>query len=148
MSQARALEWVAISFSYAWKWKVKGKSLSRVQLLATPLTAAYQAPPSMDFPGKSSGIGCHFLLQEILPIQSRWLMLFSSKILKINAQLVGNPWVWAYKVLKALLYLGIEVLQRTYLSKPQKETTFHREGTISYSITAAFFWSLWEIQRL
>ena len=47
--QARTLEWVAISFSKAWKWKVKVKSLSRVQLLATPRTAAYQAPPSMGF---------------------------------------------------------------------------------------------------
>ena len=47
--QARALEWVAISFSNAWKWKVKVKSLSCVWLLATPWTAAYQAPPSMGF---------------------------------------------------------------------------------------------------
>jgi len=47
--QARTLEWVAISFSNAWKWKVKVKSLSRVRLLATPGTAAYQAPPSMRF---------------------------------------------------------------------------------------------------
>ena len=47
--QARTLEWVAISSSNAWKWKVKVKSLSRVQLLATPWTAAYQAPPSMEF---------------------------------------------------------------------------------------------------
>ena len=47
--QARTLEWVAISFSSAWKRKVKVKSLSRVQLLATPWTAAHQAPPSMGF---------------------------------------------------------------------------------------------------
>ena len=47
--QARTLEWVAISFSNAWKWKVKGKSLSRVPLLATPRTAAYQAPLPMGF---------------------------------------------------------------------------------------------------
>ena len=47
--QARTLEWVAISFSNAWKWKVKGKSLSSVWLLATPWTAACQAPPSMGF---------------------------------------------------------------------------------------------------
>ena len=45
--QARTLEWVVISFSRAWKWKVKVKSLSHVQLLATPWTAAYQTPPSM-----------------------------------------------------------------------------------------------------
>ena len=47
--QARTLEWVAISFSNAWKWKVKVRSLSGVRLLATPLTAPYQAPPSMWF---------------------------------------------------------------------------------------------------
>jgi len=47
--QARTLEWVAISFSSAWKWKVKVKTLSCVQLLATPWTAAYQAPLSMGF---------------------------------------------------------------------------------------------------
>ena len=47
--QARTLECVAISFSNAWRWKVKVKSLSRVRLLATPWTAAHQAPPSMGF---------------------------------------------------------------------------------------------------
>ena len=47
--QARTLDWVAISFSSAWKWKVKVKSLSRVRLLVTPWTAAYQVPPSMGF---------------------------------------------------------------------------------------------------
>ena len=47
--QARTLEWVAISFSNAGKWKVKMKSLSCVQPSATPLTAAFQAPPSMGF---------------------------------------------------------------------------------------------------
>ena len=47
--QARTLEWVAISFSNAWKWKVKVKSLSHVQLFATPWTAACQAPLSMGF---------------------------------------------------------------------------------------------------
>ena len=45
--QARTLEWVAISFSNTWKWKVKVKSLCRARLLATPWTAAYQAPPSI-----------------------------------------------------------------------------------------------------
>ena len=47
--QARTLEWVAISSSNAWKRKVKVKSLSRVRLLATPWTAAYQASLSMGF---------------------------------------------------------------------------------------------------
>ena len=47
--QARTLEWVAISFSNAWKWKVKVKLFSHIWLLATPWTAAYQAPQSMGF---------------------------------------------------------------------------------------------------
>ena len=48
-THTKTLEWVAISFSNTWKWKVKVKSLSRVRLLATPWTAAYQAPPSLGF---------------------------------------------------------------------------------------------------
>ena len=47
--QARTLEWVAISFSKVWKWKVKVKTFSHIWLLATPWTAAYQAPLSMRF---------------------------------------------------------------------------------------------------
>ena len=40
---------------------MKVKSLSCVRLLATLWTAAHQAPPFMDFPGKSTGVGCHCL---------------------------------------------------------------------------------------
>ena len=47
--QARILKRVAISLSNAWKCKVKVKSLSHVQLFATPWTASYQAPLSMGF---------------------------------------------------------------------------------------------------
>ena len=59
--QARILEWVALSFSNAWKWKVKVKSLSRAWLLATPWTAAYQAPPSVGFSRQEywSGVPLH-----------------------------------------------------------------------------------------
>ena len=36
----------------------------------TPWTIAHQASLSMGFPlGKNTGVGCHFLLQEILPTQ-------------------------------------------------------------------------------
>ena len=64
--QARTLEWVAISFSNAWKWNVKVKSLSRVQLLATPWTAAYQAPPSMGFSRQEYWSG--------VPLPSPWCL--------------------------------------------------------------------------
>ena len=45
------------------------KSLSHVQLFATLWTVAYQALPPWDFPGKNTGVGCHFLLQGIFPTQ-------------------------------------------------------------------------------
>jgi len=74
--QARTPEWVAIPFSDAWKWKVKVKSLSFVRLLATPWTAAYQAPPSMGFSRQQywSGVPlsfCIFLL--IVYLFNFWL---------------------------------------------------------------------------
>ena len=58
--QERTLEWVAISFSNAWKWKVKVKSLSHVQLVATPWTAAYQAPLSIGFSSQEYWSGLPF----------------------------------------------------------------------------------------
>ena len=68
--QARTLEWVAISFSNAWKWKMKVKSLSRVQLLATPWTAAYQAPPSMGFAGQEYWSGSLSMVDH----KSQWIL--------------------------------------------------------------------------
>ena len=43
------------------------KSLSGVRLFATPWTVAYEAPQSRNSPGKSPGVGCHFLLQGDIP---------------------------------------------------------------------------------
>ena len=47
-----------------WKWKVKVKSLSHVQLLATPWTAAHQAPLSMGFSRQEYWSG--------VPLWTRW----------------------------------------------------------------------------
>ena len=43
------------------------KLLSSAQLFATLWTIARQAPLSMDFPGKKTGVACHALLQGIFP---------------------------------------------------------------------------------
>ena len=76
--QARTLEWVAISFSNAWKWKGKVKSLSRVRLLATPWTAAYQSPPSMVFSRQEywSGVPLPSPIQLLITIKNM-SMLFN-----------------------------------------------------------------------
>ena len=77
--QARTLEWVAISFSSAGKWKVKAKSLSRVRLLATPWTAAYQAPPPSGFSRQEDWSGVPLLSPCLstrsleIPPQSGWV---------------------------------------------------------------------------
>ena len=74
--QARTLEWVAIFFSNAWKWKVKVKSLSRVWLLVTPWTGAYQAPPSMGFSWQEYWSGVP------LPSPNNGLLVFKTALLK------------------------------------------------------------------
>ena len=43
---------------------------------ATPQTVALQSPLSVDFPGKNTGVGCHFLLQGIFPTQGSNLCSF------------------------------------------------------------------------
>ena len=47
----------------------KVKSLSRVQLFATPWTVPTRLLCPWNFPGKSTRVGCHFLLQGIFPTQ-------------------------------------------------------------------------------
>ena len=69
--QARVLEWGAIaSHQVALKCLCYAMLLlllshvSRVQLCATPKTAAHQAPLSLGFSRQEHcGVGCHFLLQ-------------------------------------------------------------------------------------
>ena len=62
-------EAVFIWREYSYSICLHVRSLSRVWLFATPWTVAHQAPLSMGFPSKNTGVGCHFLLQEIFPAQ-------------------------------------------------------------------------------
>ena len=98
--QARTLEWVAISFSNAAKWKVKVKSLNRVRLLATPWTAAYQAPPSMGFSRQEYLSG--------VPLPSPWYSLvycinwhsyfYCTSVQSFShVQLLVTPWTAAHQ---------------------------------------------------
>ena len=43
--------------------------LIHVQLVAAAETVACQAPLAMGFPSTNTGVGCHFLLQGVLPTQ-------------------------------------------------------------------------------
>ena len=102
--QARTLEWVAIAFSNAWKWKVKEKSLSHVQLLATPWTAAYQAPLSVGVSRQESWSGVRlpspasfanelqFALLSCVSTRMYHLELVWNKQLNIVTVLAVNFW--------------------------------------------------------
>ena len=83
--QARTLEWLAISFSNAWKWKVKGKLLSRVQLLVTPWTAAYQAPLSMGFSRQEYWSGVPLLSPSKAPLPLKYSLTPLSEAFKTLA---------------------------------------------------------------
>ena len=95
--QTRTLEWVAISFSNAWKWKVKGKSPSRVRLLATPWTAAHQAPSSVGFSGQEhwSGVPLPSPLVPLSIIQTSKILSFNMKKLKESKKHKGSGF-WSY----------------------------------------------------
>ena len=81
--QARTLEWVAISFSNAWKWEVKVKLLSHVRLQRPHGLQPTRLLHPWDFPGKSTGVGCHqpckiYLLFSLLKgkeIESQWSLI-------------------------------------------------------------------------
>ena len=79
--QARTLEWVAISFSSAWKW-------SR-SVVSDPQHPHGLQPSRLlcpwDFPGKSTGVGCHCLLR--LSMLSRPYSSFSNINLPVHKTL-------------------------------------------------------------
>ena len=88
---------------------VKVKLLSHVQLFATPWTVSCQAPLSMGFPGKNTGVGCHFLLQGIFLTQGSKLGLPTlnhlghqgiSAVFHSEGPYVSNLWI-----LTAFLYV-------------------------------------------
>ena len=59
------------------KVKSEVKSLSRVQLLATPWTAAYQAPPSMGFSRQEYWSGVPLPSPIDLPMTQQFYLLFN-----------------------------------------------------------------------
>ena len=63
--------------------------LSRVQLLATLWMVVHQAPLSMGF--SRHGVGCHFLLQGILPIQRLNLCLLHLQADSLPLSHKGSP---------------------------------------------------------
>ena len=75
---------------------------SRVQLLATLWTVAHQAPLSMGFSGKNTGVGCHFLLRGIFSTQGlnpRLLCLLHWQTGSLPLVSPGNLCIYRYTCL-------------------------------------------------
>ena len=135
MLQATTLEWVAISFSNAWKRKVKVKSLSRVQLLATPWTAAYQAPLSMGFSRQEywSGMPLPF------PLTTNGKMVSQSLSLCFTERIYCFPFFFFFS---SLLWAFPHII----CSLKSKFTGLHSEGIHNYF--PAFLWLLKACQNI
>ena len=82
-----------MSFSNAWKWKVKVKSLSHVQLFATPWTAAYQASPSMGFSRQEYWSGVPLpSLQPVAKSYQFWASLVAQMVKNLPATQETQVW--------------------------------------------------------
>ena len=70
--QARVLEWIAIAFSNTWKWKRKwSRSVMSDSSQPRGLQPTRLLHP-WDFPGKSTGVGCHCLLHSLSLTDPNW----------------------------------------------------------------------------
>ena len=101
--QPRIVGWVAISSSNARKWKVKVKSLSCVRLVATPWLQPTRLLHPWDFPGKNTGVGCHFLLQCMkVKSESEVIQSFSTLSDPMDCSLPGSSvhWIFQARVLE------------------------------------------------
>ena len=67
------------------------ESLSYVWLFVTPWTLAGQAPLSVGFPGKKTGVGFHFTLQEIFQNESEFPMSTKSAGRLSTTEPSGKP---------------------------------------------------------
>ena len=75
------------------------KSRSHVRLLATPWTAAHQAPPPWDFPGESTGVGCHCLLGWQHGVKRACPIPQSQRLLALSSwpAISGSSFLWSRK---------------------------------------------------
>ena len=109
--QARTLEWVAIFFSNAWKWKVKVKPLSRVRLLVTLWTAAYQALPSMGFARHEYWSG----VPSPSPRVTMWPSNSTPRFIPVHSQrcvwLFATPWTATCQASLSFLHCLLEFAQ-------------------------------------
>ena len=81
---------------------------------------------SWDFPGKNTGVGCHFLLQGIFLTQGSNPHLLHLLYWQVDSLPPGKPCKYYYKTqmsLQHLLCASQAVLQGLYMKKPEAKAT-------------------------
>ena len=137
--QARTLEWVASSFSNAWRWKVKVKSLIRARLLATPWTAAYQAPLSMGFSRQEYWSGVP-LPSPSASVRSLPFLSFIEPIFAWNVPLVSNflEEISSLSHCTVFLYFFALIIEEGFLISPCCSLELCIQMGISFLFSFAF----------
>ena len=102
-----------------------------VQLFATPWTVAGQAPLSMGFLSKNTGVGCHFLLQETLLTQRSNPHLLGSGF--FTTEPPGKPY-WLYLNLKCFFFQFCAVLSCSVLSNSLGLLMAPHSSTLAWKI--------------
>ena len=123
------------------KEEKKVKLLSHVRLSATPWTVACQAPLSMGFPGKNTGVGYHFLLQgSSQPRDQTWVSHIAGRLLTVSQLGQSDVLTWN-------LNLELEVRGRQECVRWELEQCWHGSGTSSWSSDlfqrVAVTWASW-----
>ena len=102
-------------------------------------------PHLWDSPGKSTGVGCHFLLQGIFPTQGLNLCLLHCRQSNYGGVNEDNGDL-SQKI--PCMYCYTQCLQPcsrtppTHASTRDSRTHTSKSGTVSFGVTAPFFWVL------
>ena len=101
--------------------------LSHVQLFVTPWIIASQALSPWDFPGKNTGMGCHFLLNGIFLTQGLNLGLLHCRRILYHLNHQGIViWIHGFHCLSldSIPSQEMEILQAVQPKKKKGETMF------------------------
>ena len=106
------------------------QSLNRVQLFVTPQTTAHRLLCPWSFPGKNTGVDCHFLLQGIFLTQG----LNPNLLRLLHRQANSSPLHWM-----RLICVTNEILQKWW-------SVTSEAGHLHWGFHCVLSWTIWESQ--
>ena len=135
--------------------------LSHVWLFVTPWTVATRLLCPWDFPGKNTGVGCHFLLQGIFPTQGSNLQLLhwqadSLPLRPLHCTLCllshsvasdsTTPWTAACQAPLSRGILQARILE--WVAMPSSRGSSQLRGQIQVSRIAGSFFTDWATKEV